>query len=133
MDRFDVLVANAHRRLALRRMLVEIERNPQLLEDNMLTIKKPIELVGLKSRIIRAESQEKDIVSLGKRYDKVQDGIDELVSAHAVHVGELENYEGELRRKIEGMVGSNGSPNDGQTGQESDGQIGQVISSETQG
>lgn len=130
MDRIDALVAIAHRRLVLRRMLVEIERNPQLLEDAMLKIKKPIELVGLKSRIIRAETQEKAIVNLGTRYDKVQDNIDELVAAHSEHVGELEHYEGDLRRKIEGMVGSNGVPNDdGQSGQES-GQ-GQIISSET--
>jgi len=124
MDRLTALVAIAHLRLRLE----IIERHPELLEQDMtLKIKKPIELAGLKSRMIRAEGQERAIVGLGKRYDDVQDGIDELIGAHAEHVGELEHYEGELRRKIEGMVGSNGDPTDGQSGHES----GQIISSET--
>lgn len=131
MDRFEALIAVAHRRLALRRFLMAIEKNPHLLGDDMaLKIKKPIELVGLKSRMIRAEGQEKAIATIGVRYDKVQDGIDELTAAHSEHVGELEHYESDLRRKIEGMVGSNGDPTDGQAGLKSDGG-GQVISSET--
>ena len=84
--------------------------------------------------MIRAENQERAISNLGGRYDTIQDGIDELVSAHAEHVGELEHYENDLRKKIEGMVGNNGGddplPNgqDGLNGQKS---AGQIISSET--
>lgn len=126
MDRVTALVAIAHLRLRLE----WIERNPQLLEDAMLKIKKPIELIGLKTQIIRAEGQEKQIAGLGVRYNKVQGDIDELIGAHTEHVGDLEHAAVDLRRKIEGMVGSNGDPNDGQTGQESDGR-GQTISSET--
>lgn len=124
MDRLDALVAIAHMRLRLE----VLQRNPEFLD--MLKIKKPIELAGLKSRMMRAESQEKAIGDLGKRYDGIQDGIDELVAAHSEHVGELEHYESDLRRKIEGMVGSNGGDplSDGQDGQES---AGQIISSET--
>jgi hypothetical protein len=100
-----------------------------------IKIKTPIELAGLKSRMIRAEGQEKAIAAIGKRYDKVLDGIDELTGAHSEHVGALEHYESDLRRKIEGMVGSNGGdPLDGaetgQDGQRSE-ERGQVISSET--
>lgn len=109
-----------------------------------LKIKKPIELAGLKSHLIRADGQEKAIVKLGERYGEVLGNIDELVGAHTEHVGDLEHYAGDLRRKIEGMVGSNGDPNetDGQDGQRSGserqvvagsevGDVGQVISSET--
>lgn len=95
-----------------------------------LKIRQPIELAGLTSRMMRAEAHEKAIANLGKRYDGVQDRIDELVAAHTEHAGALEEYEKKLRDKIEGMVGSNGGGplDDGEAGLESDGQ---VISSET--
>jgi len=135
----EALVANAHRRLALRRLLIAIERNPQLLEGEIsmsdkprLKIKLPMELAGLKHRMIRAEKQEQAIGRIGERYDDAQNGIDELIDAHAEHVGALEQYHHELRRKIEGMVASNGGPTDedGQTGRSSDDQgdkVGQII------
>ncbi len=130
MARIDTLVAVAHRRLRLRRLLVAIERHPELLEKDLmapLTIKKPTELAGLKSRLTRADAQEKSIAKLGERYDTVLNGIDELVAAHVTHVGDLETYEKDLRSRIESMVGSNGDPSQaGQDGQPSD-QSGQVI------
>lgn len=90
-----------------------------------LTIKKPMELAGLSARLTRATVQETAIGDLGKRYDAVMDRIDELTAAHKQHVGDLEQYEDSLRRKIEGMLGSNGGDplSDGQDGQPS----GQVI------
>lgn len=100
-----------------------------------LKIKKPTELAGLKSRMIRVDVQETKIAEIGRRYDVVLDGIDELTAAHSEHVGDLEHYGRDLRRKIEGMVASNGGdPLDGagagQPGQASEGR-GQMISSET--
>lgn len=86
-----------------------------------MEIKKPIELAGLKSRLLRAKRQETAIADLGRRYDKVQDGIDDAISAGKLHAGDLESYHAELKSTIEGMVGSNGDPNeDGQTGQSGD-------------
>lgn len=101
-----------------------------------MEIKRPIELAGLKSRLLRAQMQETRIAATGKRYDKVLDKIDELAAAHVVHVGHLEHHAGDLEAAIERMVGSNGDPNesDGQSGQGSGsegGHSGQVISSET--
>jgi hypothetical protein len=133
MDRVTAMVAIAHLRLRLD----ILQRHPEMLgEDMALKIKQPIELAGLKSHLIRAEGQEKTIAVLAKRYGKTLDAIDELTGAHAEHVGALEHYEADLRRKIEGMVGSNGGDpldGEGETGQ--DGQSsearGQVISSET--
>lgn len=126
MDSIEAMVAIAQLRLRL----ALIERCPDLLEKMMtLKIRKPIELAGLKTQLIRAEAQEKAIGGLSKRYNVVQDEIDELIGAHAEHAGDLEQYAKDLRAKIEGMVGSNGGDpfEGGQTGQGS----GQVISSET--
>lgn len=132
MDRVTALIAVAHRRLRLRRLLMAIEKNPEMLGDDMaLKIKKPMELVALKSHLMRSEQSEKDIAAIGKDYGVVLDEIDELKAAHREHVGDLKQYSGELRRRIEGMVG-NTDPNDGQAGQESaivEGR--QIISSET--
>lgn len=136
------LIAVAHRRLALRRILMAIEKTPNLLDGFManeikrpLKIRMPIELAGLKTRMLRAEGQEKAIAKLGEGYDEVQGGIDELIGAHAEHLGDLRHYEGDLRRKIEGMIGSNGGdPLDGETGEDGltgRSGAGQVISSET--
>lgn len=140
MDRLEAMIAIA----LMRVRLALIEKNPQLLIEGMATmaddkkpplkIRMPIELAGLKSRMIRADGQEKSIAVLGKRYDRVQDGIDELIGAHNEHAGALEQYEDQLRKKIESMVGSNGDPNDdGRNGQQSDGQVGQIITSKTEG
>lgn len=86
-----------------------------------MEIKKPIELAGLKSRLLRAKKQEASISDLGQRYDKVQDAIDDAISAGKSHVGDLESYHADLKSTIEGMVGSNGGdPLDGQTSQSGD-------------
>lgn len=142
MDHLERMVAVAQARLRLRRFLVMVERNTKLLEAIMADVKKPplkirmpIELAGLTSRMRRADNQEKAIGVLGKRYDRVQDGIDELVGAHNEHVGGLELYEDQLRRKIEAMVSNGGDPLDdtGQDGQGSGDQAGQIITSTTEG
>lgn len=128
MDYLERMVAIAHARLRLRRFL--LRRDAVMADEKKppLKIRMPIELAGLKSRMMRADGQEKAIAVLGKRYDRVQDGIDELVGAHNEHAGALELYEHQLRKKIESMVGSNGDPNDdGLDGQKSD--IGQIITS----
>lgn len=132
MDRVTALIAVAHRRLRLRRLLMAIEKNPEMLgEDMAIKIKKPMELVALKSHLMRSEQSEKEIGEIGKAYGAVLDEIDELKDAHREHVGDLKQYSGELRRRIESMVG-NADPNDGQTGQESTIVEGrQIISSET--
>ena len=100
-----------------------------------MEIKRPIELAGLKSRLLRAQQQEAKIADTGKRYDKVLDSIDELTAAHVVHVGHLEHHAGDLAAAIERMVGSNRNPNasDGQSGQQSGSEDGhgQIITSET--
>lgn len=136
MDRIDILVAVAHRRLRLRRLLIAIERNPKILEDNdmAISIKKPIQLAGLSTHLMRVEAVEKVIAGVHARYEAVVPAIEELAQAHILHVGDLETYEKKLRDKIEGLIGSNGGDplSDGQDGQQSGDQHGQVISSETE-
>lgn len=128
------MVAVAHRRLRLRRLLMAIERNPKLLEDEgvlmSLKIKLPIELAGMAGRLQRADEQEKRIARVGTRYDAVQGRIDEAIEAHEEHAGALEHYENKLRAKIESMVASNGDGDDLplSDGQGSDG-FGQIVTS----
>lgn len=128
MDRLEALVAIAHLRLRL----VLVERNPQLLEGlDMMQIKRPIELAGLKGRLLRARSTEDAIASTGQRYDAALDAIDEAHAAARSHVGELERLGVDLRETVERMAGgSNGGPNDDGS-QSSTGSIdgGQVITS----
>jgi hypothetical protein len=136
MDQLERMVRVAHARLRLRRFL--LRRDAVMADEKKppLKIRMPIELAGLKGRMMRADTQEKAIAVLGERYDRVQDGIDELVGAHSEHAGALELYERQLRDKIESMVGSNGGDpldGDGRDGQKSDGQVGQIISSKTEG
>ncbi|WP_018456808.1 hypothetical protein [Bradyrhizobium sp. WSM4349] len=109
MDRLTALVAIAHLKLRLE----FIERNPQLLDEGLMEIRRPMELAGLKARLTRAKKQEGDIALTGTRFDKVMDQIDELHGVSKNHVGQLEVYAGELRLTVEGMVaGSNGLPNE---------------------
>lgn len=130
--RLNAMIALAHVRL---RRTID-QHYPHLIDGEIemaderakLQIKRPMELVGLKSSLHRAERQELAIKGLAERYNKVQDGIDECIDAGKGHAGDLEQYHGELRRKIEGMVGSNGDPTDGQDGQDSGEQkVGQII------
>lgn len=134
MDRLEALVAIAQLRLRL----VMIERNPLLLEDWTMQIKRPIELAGLKSRLTRARLTEASIAVTGERYDAALDAIDEAHAATRSHVGELERLGEDLRKTIEGMTeGSNGGPNDGtKSSSGSDGgqvAAGQVIVSKPEG
>ncbi|MBR0881840.1 hypothetical protein ABIF65_003355 [Bradyrhizobium japonicum] len=127
MDRLEALVAIAHLRLRL----VMIERNPQLLEGTTMQIKRPIELAGLKGRLVRARQTEASIAVTGERFDAALDGIDEAHAAARAHVGELERLGADLRQTIEGMTGaSNGGPNDGASSSTASGDGGQVITSE---
>lgn len=137
--RLTAMIAIAHVRL---RQTVD-QHYPHLINEGLemtkLQIKRPMELAGLKSSLARAQRQELTIQSVAKRYDLVQDGIDECIEASQAHAGDLEAYHGELRRKIESMVGSNGDPTSGQDGQDSGeqkvGQIidGQAVGGQTQG
>lgn len=108
MDRLEALVAIAHLRLRL----VMIERNPQLLEGTTMQIKRPIELAGLKGRLVRARQTEASIAVTGERFDAALDGIDEAHAAARAHVG------------------ANGGPNDGASSSTASGDGGQVITSE---
>lgn len=127
MDRLEALVAIAHLRLRL----VMIERNPQLLEGITMQIKRPIELAGLKSRLVRARQTEASIAATGERYDAALDAIDEAHAAARSHVGELERLGADLRQTIEGMVGgSNGGPNDDGSESSTASEVGQVVVSE---
>ncbi|MCK1460906.1 hypothetical protein IVB34_21720 [Bradyrhizobium sp. 2] len=127
MDRLEALVAIAHLRLRL----VMIERRPQLLEGVDMQIKRPIELAGLKGRLVRAKQTEAAIAVTGERYDAALDAIDEAHGAARAHVGELERLGADLRQTIEGMTGgTNGGPNDGASSSIASSDGGQVITSE---
>lgn len=103
MDRLAAFVAITHLRLRLD----ILTRYPHLLEPDM-EIRRPIELAGLKSRLVRAKKQQEGIADTGKRFDIVMDQIDEAHGAAKAHAGDLEQYAGELKRTIESMVaGSN--------------------------
>lgn len=93
-----------------------------------LKIKKPMELVGLQTVMSIAVDQEKRIAALAEVYKGAQINIEELISAHTEHAGDLVAYEAALRKKIESMVVvSNTEGNgDGQDGQSSE-ENGQVI------
>ncbi|MDE2469202.1 MAG: hypothetical protein KGL35_10795 [Bradyrhizobium sp.] len=123
--------------LATLRVRLEIlQRNPQLLLRGLkamaddrkppITIKRPMELAGLKHRMTRAINQEKAIENVGKRYDVVQDNIDTLIRAHQDHAGALELYEHDLRSKIEGMLGNGDEAQSGETIRVSSDQVGNV-------
>jgi hypothetical protein len=81
-----------------------------------LTIPRPVELAGMRARLLRAQGQQKDIAATGKAYDDVMDGIDEAHKAIKGHVGDLRLVESSLRSTIESMVDrSNGAPPDGES------------------
>lgn len=132
MDRVTALVAIAHLKLRLQL----IERSPQLVEGSPMPIdlKRPMELAGMKSRLIRATKLEESIAVTGRRYDQVLDAIDEHHAAFRGHVGSLENEKAQLDQVISRMVaGSNGGPNeDGEKSLDGSGaEPGQVIISST--
>jgi len=81
-----------------------------------MDIKRPIELAGMKGRLARAAAAESKLSGVGKRYDAVLDKIDEATAVIDNHAGQLEQYEGDLRKTIETMVaGSNRAPTAGAT------------------
>ncbi|WP_050629342.1 hypothetical protein [Bradyrhizobium viridifuturi] len=130
MDRVTALVAIAHLKLRLELL----ERHPQILEGiDMIDIKRPIELAGMRSRLARAKKLEEGIAFTGKRYDQVMDAIDEQHTALQGHVGQLENESAQLGQVLRSMVaGDNGAPNDGEAGS-SGSEVGQVITSKVDG
>lgn len=128
-------------------MLLAIERNPNLLEDiemaeeqrPPLTIPKPVELAGMRSRLMRAQTQAKDLKQVGKDFDTVMDGIDEAKAALKGHVGDLKIYEAGVRSTIESMLdrSNGGDPLDeeetnGQSGRNSSGQGQQQVEADKQ-
>ena len=130
MDRVTALVAIAHLKLRLELL----ERHPQILEGiDMIDIKRPIELAGMRSRLARAKKLEADIGVTGQRYDRVLDKIDEQHRALQGHAGELENNSAQLEQLLGTMIaGDNGAPNDGKAGS-SGSEVGQVITSQVDG
>lgn len=71
----------------------------------------PIQLAGLKSRLVRAKSLEGRSLAAGTRFDAALDGIDSAIGAVEGHAGALEKYGKELLSTIEGMLdGDNGGP-----------------------
>lgn len=91
-----------------------------------LRLPMPIELAGLTGRMERAGAQERQIQAIGRRYDKVQDDIDDAIDTHNEHVDDLEHYRDAWQRKVDSMVvktNGGGDPLDGakagQSGQSS--------------
>lgn len=125
MDRVTALVAIAHLKLRLELL----ERNPNLLEAiDMIDIKRPIELAGMRSRLARAKKLETEIAVTGQRYDTVLDAIDEQHAALRGHVGQLESERWQLDHVLGGMVaGDNGGPNDGEAASSGSASGGQII------
>lgn len=118
MDRWTAFVVTAHLRLRL-----DIYYRRILQDRVMPDIKRPMELAGLKSRLVRAQKTEAAIGETGKRFDKVLDQIDELHSTAKTHAGDLEIYKTDLAGTISRMIGGSngGDPLDGSAGQESAG------------
>lgn len=108
MDRLTAFVSIAHLRLRL-----NIAEKYLLVPD--MEIKRPMELVGLRSRLARAKKTEADIEVTGKEYDKTLDIIDELHGVSKAHLGNLKQHASDLKSTIEGMIGgsNSGDPLDG--------------------
>jgi len=115
VDELVFLVASAHLKLRLE----YFRRHPELWRSDMekrppLTIPRPLEIAGMRSRLLRAQAQKKAIDKTGEDYDAVMDGIDEAHAAIKGHVTDLRIVESSLRSAIESMIDrSNGAPSDG--------------------
>jgi hypothetical protein len=84
------------------------------LKDAMRTIKPPIELKGLKERLMRARELQARGDAIGKRYDAALNLIEERVSQSEQHAENLERYSEELQTVIADMLeGSNTAGEDG--------------------
>jgi hypothetical protein len=99
-----------------------LARHPEILEYVMaekrppLRIPMPVELAGMRSRLLRSQQQEKDVGQTGKDYDEVMDRIDELNDAHKQHVLGLQGVESNLRSTIMRMTERpNSDPSDGES------------------
>ena len=68
--------------------------------------KRPIELAALKGRLERAQRAEAAVGRVGERYDEVLTAIEEKTAQASGHVGFLEQYDAQLARTIEGMIGT---------------------------
>ncbi|WP_316184719.1 MULTISPECIES: hypothetical protein [unclassified Bradyrhizobium] len=117
MDDITFLIASAQLKLRLE----QLRRHPELWRTYMddrrpLIIPRPVELAGMRSRLLRAQQQQKDVAKTGAEYDAVMDGIDEAHAAIKANVGDLKIVEGSLRQTIEAMLDrSNGAPSDGES------------------
>jgi hypothetical protein len=118
VDRLTALICVAQLKLRLE----VLTRHPELLEQLMadkrppLTIPRPVELAGMRARLLRAQGQQKELAQIGKDYDTVMDAIDEGKQVLKGHVGDLRMYEASVRSTIEGMIDrSNGAPPDGES------------------
>lgn len=136
MDRLTLLVVSAQLRLRLE----YLARHPEILKDiemdkrSPLTIPRPVELAGMRSRLLRAQRQQQAIAKTGEQYDAVMDGIDEAHQAIKGHVGDLDSVHEDLRRTIEKMIERpNGGPTDGESDgrQLSSGQREQPVADQT--
>ncbi|MES5483577.1 hypothetical protein QMZ05_12535 [Bradyrhizobium sp. INPA03-11B] len=107
MDRLDVLVANAHRRLRLRRLLVAIERNPSILEEISMTPN----VKGLGSALaklkhdldLQAGSALTELSQLGERANAAMTRAKQKIAETRASVEEIEAFVAE-------QEGSNGGP-----------------------
>lgn len=78
-----------------------------------MEIKAPIELAGLKGRLVRAKALEGRAALGGARIDTALNMIEDGIGAVEKHAGQLEQYGSELQKTIEGMIaGSNGAPDE---------------------
>lgn len=118
--RLAAMIANAH--LRLRQTVIDLY--PHLLDEGLgmdtkkqpLSIPRPVELFGMRARLLRAQAQKRDITATGKAYDEVMDGIDDAHSAIKGHVSDLRTVEYSLRSTIESMIDrTNGAPSDGES------------------
>jgi hypothetical protein len=92
-------------------LAVKRYKDPDMDKRVPLKIPMPVELAGMRSRLQRAQQQEKDIAKTGAEYDLVMDAIDELHQAHKDHVTGLAAVESNLRATISRMMEpSNGAP-----------------------
>src|SRR4051812_20305710 len=102
--RLTAMIATAHVRLRQQMLACY----PQLIDERLTMAKirlpMPIELAGLTGRMTRAVNQEKDIAGLGRRYDRVQDDIDDAIETHTEHLSDLEHYRDAWTKKVDSMV-----------------------------
>jgi hypothetical protein len=111
-----VVVANLKLRLKVLTLYPDSLEAIIMADKPSLYIPRPVELAGMRSRLMRAQQQGKDIAKTGIAYDEVMDGIDEAHAAIKGHVGDLTLLESSLRSQIMGMLErSNGAPTDGES------------------